>query len=173
MRRSEAKWLQSVFFFFFFQGYHRPNHYIATQGKNKKIASHCELECVGGESLRHGVFIRWGVGWEYLTEHPPSLFTFRSCKLLFHAKSSVRSGNLVSLCAHLLKHAASTRPPHPAASFPLQLPSVLRERLIRQSGRERWINKWISWHVQTHFVTVLIWTAVSRGKERLPGDPRG
>lgn len=29
-------------FFLCLQGYHRPNHYIATQGKNKKLSKNCK-----------------------------------------------------------------------------------------------------------------------------------
>lgn len=69
-----------------FQGYHRPNHYIATQGKNeKKLSKYCLKNCSAETRRRwdilfffflHRLFILErcaGVG-QYLSEHPLTLF---------------------------------------------------------------------------------------------------
>lgn len=95
------KWLSyscSSLFFFFSQGYHRPNHYIATQGKKTNFLKIAKALWV------------WMCGrWEFkavclfgemdvcrclanISPNIPVVVYIRSRKMLFDAQSSVRSG---------------------------------------------------------------------------------
>lgn len=150
-----------------------------------KLSKNCEALWVGMSGwweFKVVCLFGGGGGWvdgcvqvfANISANIPIVVYIRSCKLRFDAQSSVCSGNLVLLTAHTYTHTltdlwAGT------LSLPLSvssLPSVVWERLIRQSGRESWINKWISWHVQAHFVTVLIWPADSQGEEHLSWPQR-
>lgn len=104
--RWNIKWfLYSLLFFLCLQGYHRPNHYIATQGKNKKLSKNCKtrLVCVGGENLTVSVCLgRWmcaGV-YEYLSEHPRRCLHTLLQTTLWCSVRCVLGESGASRCAH-------------------------------------------------------------------------
>lgn len=136
-----------------------------------------ELESVGGENFRLSVgLVRAGVS-KHLSEHShcclhallqTALWCSVRCVL-------VRVWHRLMLYAHM-----QTRPQASRAARFLLPPSLFLSASIGGMGpinqavweHAEWINKWISWHVQTHFFSVLIWPADLRRKELLQWPER-
>ena len=101
--RVGGKWSNShilvpLFFFFFSQGYHRPNHYIATQGKNTnflKIAKALWVWMCGRWEFKAVCLFGEMDVCRCLANISPNIHVvvyICSRKMLFDAQSSVRSG---------------------------------------------------------------------------------